>query len=142
MATWSEIFSRMYRSQVLLAVAVLATAGCTSSGPASYTVTGKVTFQNQPVEEGSITFEDAAAGQVNSAQLGPGGRYSVELPAGDFRVSISPPLVETKAGPNSPGDMVPKDVKNIPKRYRVIETSRLAAKVGPSSLTFDFDLTP
>jgi hypothetical protein len=38
-----------------------------------------------------------------------------ELPAGDFRVSVSPPLVETKAGPDSPGDMVPKKVANIPK---------------------------
>jgi len=132
----------MPRLCLWLAAAAVVAAGCSADGPARYTVTGKVTFQGQAVEEGDITFEDVAAGQVNSAKLGSGGRYSVELPAGDFRVSVSPPLVETKAGPNSPPDMVPKNVQNIPKKYRVGETSQLSAKVAPGSRSFDFELKP
>jgi hypothetical protein len=124
-------------------LAVVLVAGCGSSDPlARYTVSGKVSFQGKPVEEGTITFEDPAAGQSNSSPLAAGGAYSLELPAGDFRVSVSPPLVETKAGPDSPPDMVPKNVKNIPKKYRVGETSQLSAKVAPGALSFDFELKP
>jgi hypothetical protein len=124
---------------------VLATliAGCGPSDPlARYSVSGKVTYQGKPVEEGTITFEDPAAGQVNSAELGSGGSYSVELPAGDFKVSVSPPLVETKAGPDTPGDLVPKKVANIPKKYWVQESAGISAKVTSDQTTFDFELKP
>jgi hypothetical protein len=118
-------------------------SGCGATDPlARYTVTGKVTFQSQPVEEGQITFEDPAAGQVNSSPLGSGGAYSLEIPAGEFRVSISPPLIETKSTGDSPPDMVPKKVANIPKKYWVQETSGLSAKVEKANRTFDFDLKP
>src|SRR5262245_3535921 len=123
-----------------LLLAILAFVGCGSDGAARFTVTGKVTFQGQPVEEGQITFEDPAAGQVNSGQLGSGGTYSVELPTGDYRVSVSPPLVEMPGTRDSPGDLVPKSVKNIPKKYRVPESAGLAAKVSSSARSFDFDL--
>ena len=125
------------------ALAFVSVTGCGPSDPlARYTVTGKVAYQGQPVEEGTITFEDPTAGQVNSSPLGAGGAYSVELPAGDFQVSVSPPLVETKAGPDSPGDMAPKKVANIPKKYWVQETSGLSAKVERDKKLFDFDLKP
>jgi hypothetical protein len=128
---------------VLAFLAVILVAGCGSSDPlARYTVSGNVSFQGQPVEEGTITFEDPAAGQSNSSPLAAGGAYSMELPAGDFRVSVSPPLVETKAGPDSPGDMVPKKVANIPKKYWVQESAGLAAKVDKSARQFDFELQP
>jgi hypothetical protein len=132
---------RLIRGLALAGLAGLTTLGCTPDS-GRYTVSGKVSFQGQPVEEGTITFEDPAAGQVNSAPLTSGGAYTLELPAGDFRVSVSPPLVETKAGPDSPGDLVPKKVANIPKKYWVQETSGLAAKVETSARQFDFDLKP
>ena len=118
-------------------------SGCGAADPlARYTVTGKVTFQSQPVEEGQITFEDPAAGQVNSSPLGSGGSYSLEIPTGEFRVSVSPPLIETKSTGDSPPDMVPKKVANIPKKFWVQETSGLSAKVEKDKRTFDFDLKP
>jgi hypothetical protein len=130
-------------SQLLLVLLVIAT-GCGSGDKlARYKVTGKVMFQGQPVEEGQITFEDPAAGQVNESSLGPGGAYSTELPAGDYRVSVAPPLVEIKGGPDTPPDMVPNPkVKNIPKKYRVQESSGLSAQVAKDKRTFDFDLKP
>jgi hypothetical protein len=123
---------------VLIYVAV----GCGGDKNPRYRVTGKVSFQRQPVEEGEITFEDAAAGQVNSSPLGAGGAYSVELPAGDYRVSVAPPLVETKSSADTPPDMVPKRVKNIPKKYWVMESAKLTAQVAKDKRTFDFDLKP
>lgn len=118
--------------------------GCTSGdGPARYQVSGSVTYQGQPVEKGEITFADPLAGQVNSSPLGPGGSYSMELPAGDFKVSVAPPLVEGKAMADSPPDMVPDpSVKNIPRKYWVQETSGLSAQVAKDKLEFNFELKP
>lgn len=122
---------------------LLLASGCTSGdGAARYQVSGKVTFQGQPVERGEITF-DTGAGQVNSSQLGSGGSYSLELPAGDYKVFIAPPLTEGKGTPDSPPDMIPDPtVKNIPKKYWVQETSRLTAQVAKDKREFDFDLKP
>jgi len=107
-----------------------------------YKITGKVTYQGQPVEEGTVTFEDPATGQVNSSPLGSGGAYALELPAGDYKVSVSPPLVEAKSTADTPPDMVPKKVNNIPKKYWVQETSGLSAEVAKDQRTLDFDLKP
>jgi hypothetical protein len=107
-----------------------------------YRISGKVSYQSQPVEEGTITFEDPTTGQVNSGQLASGGSYATELPAGSFKVSVSPPLVETKGTGDSPPDMVPKKVNNIPKKYWVQETSGLTADVSKDKRAFDFDLKP
>jgi hypothetical protein len=118
----------------------------TACGPADkfprYKISGKVTYQSQPVEEGTITFEDPTTGQVNSGTLGSGGVYSTELPPGAFKVSVSPPLVETKGTGDSPPDMVPKKMNNIPKKYWVQETSGLTADVSKEKRAFDFDLKP
>lgn len=117
--------------------------GCSSGDKlARYKVTGKVTYQGQPVEEGQITFEDPTAGQVNSSALGSGGSYSTELPAGDYRVSVAPPLVEFKSTADTPPDMVEKKVNNIPKKYRTQEKSGLSAQVAKDKRSFDFDLKP
>jgi hypothetical protein len=132
-----------WRVFFLFSASLAIVAGCGSGDKlARFKVTGKVTFQGQPVEEGTITFEDPAAGQVNSSPLGSGGSYLLELPAGEFHVSISPPLVETKGTGDSPPDMVPKKVNNIPKKYWVQEKSRLSALVAKDKRKFDFELKP
>jgi hypothetical protein len=126
---------------LLIATLLLFVAGCGGGDQGRYTVTGKVTFQGQPVEQGEITFEDPAAGQVNSSPLGSGGSYSLEVPAGDFKVSVAPPLIEMKGTADSPPDMVRNPaVKNIPKKYWVQETSGLSAKVDKNAKAFDFEL--
>jgi hypothetical protein len=107
-----------------------------------YKVSGKVSYQGQPVGEGTITFENPDAGQVNSSPLSSGGTYAVDLPAGAYKVSIAPPLVETKGTADSPPDLVPKKVNNIPKKYWVQETSALSAGVAKDNRSFDFDMKP
>jgi len=129
---------------VVIAIGIALISGCGSSDKlARYRVTGKVSFQGQPVERGEITFADPNAGQVNSSPLGSGGSYSLEIPAGDFKVSIAPPLVETKGTGDSPPDQVPDPaVKNIPKRFWTQEKSGLTAQVAKGKQNFDFDLKP
>jgi hypothetical protein len=117
-------------------------SGCTGDGSqARYTVTGKVTHQGQPVENGTIQFENPPAGQSNSSPLGSGGAYSLEVPAGEYKVTIIPPTIMTKGTGDSPPDEIPDpNVKNIPKKYRVIESSGLTAQVDKDKRSFDFEL--
>jgi hypothetical protein len=131
------------RGGILAFIAVIWIGGCRDHKLAHYRVSGKVTFQGQPVERGEITFENPNAGQVNSSALTSGGAYSLELPAGNFEVNVTPPLIETKGTGETPPDMVPDPaVKNIPKRYWRQETSGLSAQVAKDKTTFTFDLKP
>jgi hypothetical protein len=138
------VYPRLIRGNILAFLAIGAMGGCSGGNKvARYRVTGKVTYQGQPVERGEITFEDPSTGQVNSSSLSAGGAYALEVPAGDFRVSVAPPLIETKGTGDSPPDMVPDPgVKNIPRKYRRQETSGLAAQVAKDKRTFDFELKP
>jgi hypothetical protein len=127
-----------------IAFLALFIAGCGSDDKlARYKVSGSVKFQGQPVEKGEITFEDPAAGQVNSSPLGSGGSYSLELPAGSFKVNVAPPRIMTKGTGDSPPDEIPDPaVKNIPKKYWTQEKSGLSADVAKDKRTFDFELKP
>ena len=92
-------------------------------------VTGKVTYQGQPVEQGEITFEDPAAGQVNSSPLGPGGSYVLELPAGDYRVSVAPRSSKPKARATRLPTKSPTRGK---KHSQEIPTARIVRAYGSS----------
>src|SRR4051812_38892081 len=56
--------TRRWPSPALLAVALVATAGCGSS---SYRLSGKVTFNGKPVPAGRIFFDADARGQNTGA---------------------------------------------------------------------------
>jgi hypothetical protein len=85
--------------------------------------------------------ETRPANDTASSPLSSGGSYSLEVPAGDFKVSVAPPLIEMKGTADSPPDMVRNPaVKNIPKKYWVQETSGLSAKVEKNAKAFDFEL--
>ena len=129
-------------SMLLLLPMLAGIFGCADGGKqARYKVTGNVKFQGQPVEKGEITFEDPTAGQVNSSPLGSGGSYSLEVPAGNFKVSVSPPRIMTKGTGDSPPDEIPDPaVKNIPKKYWTQEKSGLNADVAKDKRNFDFEL--
>src|SRR5688572_17298853 len=101
----------------------LATAGCGESGPPVGRVSGKVTYQGQPVTEGTVSFYSDAAGYAAEAQLGNEGSYRIEtedggLHVGDYVVSIHPPMELGPPDPRTPQVMIEKDVANIPKKYR------------------------
>jgi len=144
----TKLFLRIRGLRVIrgLSLIVLLSACCLGCGSGDknprYKIAGKVTYQGQPVEEGTITFESPTAGQVNSSPLSSGGAYSLDLPTGEYKVSVAPPLVEGKGTGDSPPDMVPKKVNNIPKKYWVQESSKLSAEVAKDKRTFDFELKP
>ncbi|MCI0361530.1 MAG: hypothetical protein L0211_23855 [Planctomycetaceae bacterium] len=115
--------------------------GC-SQGPETGEVKGKVTFQNQPVTEGSITFLNVTEGGTFGADLNPDGTYAVQggVVLGDYTVVITPPIeiVDTDPG-KSPPAPVEKNMPNIPPNYRMqgSTTLRATVKAGPNELNFD-----
>ncbi|MCA9061110.1 MAG: hypothetical protein KDA85_21505 [Planctomycetaceae bacterium] len=122
---------------------LLSVGGC---GPAETVrefveVSGTVTFQQQPVEEGNVSFEDAESGLSGTAPLESGGNFDVELVAGNYRVWIEPPIIVTDSGPESePGEDY-KDVANIPEKYRNPETSGLTLTVEGPTDAVQFEMT-
>jgi hypothetical protein len=130
----------------LLAAIVFGATGC-NRGPPIAEVSGKVSFEGQPVTEGVINFASESGFGIQS-QLGADGRYRLHshhgkgIPLGTYKVSISPP----------PFDPVPADLSqppprqpeypNIPQRYRSFQTSGLVAEVVAEDNVFDFEMTP
>lgn len=104
-------------------------------------IRGAVTFQRQPVTQGTVQFNDAKTGRGAEVELGPDGSYTATLPAGNYVVVILPPMLpgESKYGPPDPQF---KKVHDIPEKYRSTATSRLKATVSADRTTHDFDLSP
>ena len=115
--------------------------GCGPSGPQTYTATGKVTFDGQPVEEGEIIFRaaDGASGSWEGRIVG--GSYSLETTPGEKRVEITARRQVEGAPAADSGEPSISFESYIPQEYN--EKSKLTANVTPAGPnTFNFDLTP
>lgn len=121
----------------------IAATGCSGDNrPVQREVTGKVTFQGSPVEQGIITFEDAAKGYAESSELGSGGSYALKAPEGSYKVYIEPPIIVVEDTADSPGGEEEMQVDNIPGQYRNSVDSPLTATVAGEVTVQDFDLQP
>lgn len=136
-------------STLILALA-LNSVGCgggrkKASGP-SGTVKGKVTYEGNPVTEGTVSFM-SQSGASGTGQLGAGGVFTIQsaeggLPVGTYAVGIRAPLVEDKGDGTSPPQMVLKKMDNLPEKYAIPETSGLTAEVKEGANDFTFQMTP
>ncbi len=81
---------RLHGWHVLALVGTALALGCSQdAGPETYSVTGKVIQNNQPVEGASVSF--APAGDAGSAAAGKtdaSGQYTVNAVPGDYTVTI------------------------------------------------------
>jgi len=117
--------------------------GCTQSkGPKPLEVSGTVTFQGSPVTEGKVTFEDPKTGFSGAADLTPESQFRLTVPVGQYKVTITPPMVEVGGTPDTPGEMTFKEVKNIPRKYWTANTTPLECSVTKAGETVTFDLVP
>lgn len=143
--TSSSVFRAILKGCLgLTVVAMLFAAGC-GGGSATVpmvAVTGTVTFDGAPVEEGVVTFEDTATGYAATGDLAAGGAYTLQVPAGSYQVGIAPPTVEVAATADTPADEDYKKVDNIPEKYWYGYESGLTATVSNDAVTFDFDMQP
>lgn len=129
------------RLRIVFPIFVLALIlGCGPSGPKTYTATGKVTFDGQPVAEGEIIFRAADGSQGSAEGRIQAGSYSLETTPGEKKVEIT--ARRKVVGPAAAsGEPAISFESYIPEKYN--EKSKLAATVtaaGPNK--FDYDLEP
>ncbi len=141
-----DIYRRCaYALPVALVLLGLCLTGCGGPREILGKVSGKVTFQGEPVSEGLVIFSNTDKGVYMTAKLGPDGSYAVKmaegsgLPLGTYQVSITPPLVEVPLGPMLTPPK-PRAFPNIPPKYRRNETSGLTLTVEQGDNTFDVDM--
>lgn len=132
----------------LLAIATIALPlGCGSSGPEMASVTGKVTYNGQPVPLGTVSFQstDPKGGRNASGAIQPDGTYTLQTEepgdgaqVGDYRVGIV-------AREDPVLDYIPKKPvppkRLVPEKYENPQNSNLTAKVESGSNEINFELT-
>jgi hypothetical protein len=143
-----ESMSVIRRIGIVLSLAVVGCGGGAGDNLPRQAVSGSVTLNDKPLEQGSITFSPAEPGQQGAASAGAvikSGSYSIARTGGPtpgkYRVSI---VSEAAGAAEELPGMPPKvtDLKKralVPEKYNV--KSSLTAEVtadGPN--TFDFDL--
>jgi hypothetical protein len=115
-------------------------------------VSGKVTFQNQPLTKGTVSFISTESSRPNAnGAIGPDGVYTLHTPnvgsgavVGDYEVMIGTIAPEEYDG-QLPGmapieNMKKPKTETIPKKYGDPKTSGLKETVKSGTNTFDFDL--
>jgi len=109
------------------------TTGC---GPSTATLTGTVTFDGKPLQEGDIIVS-AAEGKVDSATGKiSDGQYKVITTPGRKNVKISAQIVvnKIKDSPNDPNSTFQEIRKEIlPDRYHNKSTLTIDLKAGPNT---------
>jgi hypothetical protein len=120
--------------------------GCWNSGPRKYPVAGVVTFEGQPVPEGTVQFFSPKVGS-SGVPLEVDGTFSFEsvggLQAGEYKVFVSPPELHTTPPPaGGPSMEKPKEYPNIPPRYRQAATTEFKVEIDGEKKDLEFDMKP
>ncbi len=118
----------------VLLLAMLSTLGCGGPNEDLQSVTGSVTFEGQPLDDGRILFTPEQPSAAPVMAVVDQGQFTLELPPGAYRVEID----ASRIAPNQEGlDGLPSYVSYIPARYN--QQSELTATVtsgGSNHLTF------
>ena len=132
----------------MASLALLPLSGCYRKPTVPWgTVAGRVTVEGQPVNQGTVIFENREVGVSRMAELSSDGTFvqkSVDfagLPVGKYHVAVSPLGISRgdwkPAAQGKPENLVTQ----IPKRYRTIADSDLTAEVKEGkNAPFEFDL--
>jgi hypothetical protein len=146
-------YSKESRRLALTAIAFLILTGAFGCGRSLGTVSGRVTFQDQPVTAGSVVLY-CEGQQIVRGPIAPDGTYTIpNVPRGEVRVTVVPPVRLPDGfkkkyptppvidGPTLPDAGRAPKTTAIPARYCVPEESGLTLKVGRSATEFDIRLT-
>ena len=114
--------------------------GCGSSGPPTGSLSGRVTYNGQPLTTGVITFVNEKTGIGDGCDLDSSGSYRISsIQVGEYRVALQghPP-------PPEPPQSLKQGQKswklNIPAEYQAPQTSGLTATVKKGKNVVDFAL--
>ncbi len=123
---------------VMVASVILFASGCGGSAKPAGTVMGKVTYDGQPLNAGSLNLI-SSMGSAAQAKIGDGGTFKIEgtLDAGEYKAYLSSPKPE----PVAPGtkqkalekfDVVPKCLDPNTSGAKV------TVKTGENNVTIEF----
>jgi hypothetical protein len=118
-------------------------SGCGGDGTPVGEVSGKVTFQSNPVGEGRVTFQNTTkTGAADEALLNSNGTYALTkpLPVGEYKVMVTPLIVRQQVDGKGPVVGEEKPAPNIPQKYRTIGSTDLKATVKEGKNDLDFDM--
>ncbi|WP_237228003.1 carboxypeptidase-like regulatory domain-containing protein [Rubinisphaera sp. JC750] len=126
----------------ILAVTLLCVAGCGGSSEPQGTLSGKVTYNGEPVSEGVVIFSSSGASFGAQADIEEDGSYTLStyeggVPPGTYEVAVLPPTITLPDTEDSPGGEALKEVDNIPQKYRSTQSSELTVTINEGSNTFD-----
>jgi hypothetical protein len=126
---------------VICVSAALLIAGCGSSGPERYGVSGTVKYKGEPIKMGTISFR-ADDGSTGGAQI-KDGQYDIPaaggLTPGKYRVAINypDPKAPKPREDEPPGEVV--EVRDLlPDKYH--NNTELIADIKAESNKVDYDL--
>ncbi|MDA7527970.1 hypothetical protein OAF98_05050 [Planctomicrobium sp.] len=134
---------------VAIAFALVSAVGCGGGGSTEGTqakttakLSGTVMSKGKPVENALINFENPAVGAWGT-KLEAGGKYSLDIAPGEFKVSIVPSFEAQVDMSMSSDGQIPEAPKrdDVPEKFRVAGTSELSVSVKDGEEnTFDVDL--
>jgi hypothetical protein len=137
-------FPARYMIAVTISLGLVLSAGCNTKSPTGrYTVSGAVTFQGKPLEQGTIEFAPEGGGAASGTVI-TGGAYTVPerqgLRPGSYQVRIySSDTAASEPAPEFPGQPTRVAKERIPAQYN--SKSTLTAKVQEGgSNQFNFDI--
>ena len=140
-----HLVSRVAQVGLLMGVGLVAGfAGCGKDGPQRATVTGKITLDQQPLSEGSISFVPTGGteGPVSGGLIKNGSYLIVDAVVGKQRVEIRGQIKTGKQieaiPPAPPGTMIEVAV-DIPAQYN--SNSAIEVEIRPGQNSFDFPLS-
>ena len=124
---------------VVCALGLLAPAGVTGCGSDGGTVDGTVTFDGQPVVNGTVAFVRPDGG-VREGAVVTDGRFQVRVPPGAYRVEVNAKKVVGKRkqkGFDGKDEEVELTEELIPEKYNAKSTLTADVKPGANAIPFD-----
>ncbi len=122
---------------ILLIFVPIGLAGC---GAPTGIVTGDITVNGVPLEEGVITFSPADKNGETVTRKVTAGKYEAKMVAGNKFVQISAPVVvgmrKESTHPDAP--LIPETEESLPPRYN--SESELTLEVKPGMNAKDWNL--
>ena len=122
---------------IIALVLIVAGSGCRPSEPPKYPVAGVVQFNDQPIENGTMTLIPKSPQARTTVGEIVNGKYAMEVTAGDWTVNIQ--AVREKGLPDPNGGEVPRE-QYIPAKYN--SDSSTIITVPSDQTEFDYDLEP
>ena len=109
--------------------------GCNSGKIKTYTCTGTVTMDGQPVDNASVAFINLSHSAPASARTDAAGKFTLQSEPGDYDVSVV-----KFTGNATADDPYAPSTNSLPEKYANMKTSGLKVKVETNSSKNVFEL--